>query len=350
MRFEAIVMPKHSVLVIGCGSIGERHLRCFQHTGRAEVAGCDALPALNEKMAATYRVPVFADWSMAIASGNFNAVVICTPAHLHVPIATASLKARLHTFVEKPLSQSFTGVKELLALPERKECCSAVAYVMHQSPLLNAAREFLQRGELGRVLQVSHVSGQPFDFYRPAYANTYYRDRTKGGGAIQDALTHSANWIESIVGPADSVLCDCAHLALPGVEVEDTVHVSSRHGGVMVSHVLNQFQYVDEWTVQFNCARGSVRIEDHHSRWGVAREKGGGWDWRNVAPGERDTPYLTQAHAFLDQIEGRGSRLCTLEAAMDTLRFNLAALNAAETGRTEAVEKTSEEVAQRGSR
>ena len=62
----------------------------------------------------------------------------------------------------------------------------------------------------------------------------HYRDRRTGGGAIQDALTHSVNWVESILGPADSVLCDCAHLVLPNVEVEDTVHVSARHGAALV--------------------------------------------------------------------------------------------------------------------
>ena len=29
----------NSVLIVGVGSIGERHLRCFQSTGRADVAG-----------------------------------------------------------------------------------------------------------------------------------------------------------------------------------------------------------------------------------------------------------------------------------------------------------------------
>lgn len=50
-----------SVLIVGCGSIGERHLRCFQQTGRVTVAACDTSPALRERMAATYRVPVLAD-------------------------------------------------------------------------------------------------------------------------------------------------------------------------------------------------------------------------------------------------------------------------------------------------
>ena len=40
----------HSTLIIGCGSIGERHLRCFQKTGRSSVIACDTNPALLAAM------------------------------------------------------------------------------------------------------------------------------------------------------------------------------------------------------------------------------------------------------------------------------------------------------------
>ena len=41
---------------------------------------------------------------------------------------------------------------------------------------------------------------------------------------------------------------------------------------------------------------------------------------------------FARANRFLDAIEGKPSRLCSLEAGVQTLRFNLAALAAAESG------------------
>lgn len=324
-------MAQHSVLVIGCGSIGERHLRCFLATGRVQATACDANPALLQKMADTYKVPTAADWQSALKT-KFNAVIVCTPANLHVPMATQALVAGSHVLVEKPLSQSLAGVDELIRTRDRTGRQVSVAYVLHVYALLTAAREFLRRGTFGPVRQAAIVTGQSFPFYRPAYAQTYYRDRRTGGGAIQDALTHSVNWVESILGPADSVLCDCAHLVLPNVEVEDTVHVSARHGAALSTFALNQFQQPNETTLQFNSARGSVKIELHQQRWGTLGEGERDWTWHNVAAGERDTPFIAQANAFLDQLEGQPSRLCTLEAAAQTLRFNLAALASAESG------------------
>lgn len=321
-----------SVLIVGCGSIGERHLRCFQQTGRASVAACDTSAALRDRMAATYGVPTFADAAAAIAPGRFDVVVVCTPAPLHIPLALAALNAGSHVLIEKPLSHSLAGLEDLFAARQRTHRQVAVAYVYHVFPFLTAAAEFIRRGEFGPVLHATATSGQAFHLLRPAYAQTYYRDRATGGGGIQDALTHMANWMESVLGPTDSLLCDCAHLALPAVDVEDTVHLSARHGRALVNYTLNQFQHPNETTLQFNSAGGSVKIEFHQQRWGTFAAGANAWTWHDTPVPARDTHFINQAHAFLDQVDGQPARLCSLEAAAQTLRFNLAALAAAESG------------------
>jgi len=326
------MISRHSVLIVGCGSIGERHLRCFQKTGRCEVTACEPNAPLRERMANTYGVPVLADAATAIAEGTYDAVAICTPAPLHVPLAIAALKAGRHVLIEKPLSHSLAGLDDLFAAHANAGKQVAVAYVYHVFPFLTAAQAFIERGEFGPVRHATATSGQPFHLLRPAYASTYYRDRAMGGGGIQDALTHLANWMESILGPTDSLLCDCAHLALPEVAVEDTVHVSARHGNTLVNYTLNQFQHPNETTIQFHAVGGSVKIEFHRQRWGTFAAGASNWAWHETPVPERDSHFTNQAHAFLDQIEGQPARLCSLEAAAQTLRFNLAAMAAAESG------------------
>ncbi|MDZ4798267.1 MAG: Gfo/Idh/MocA family oxidoreductase [Bryobacteraceae bacterium] len=320
---------RHAVLVIGCGSIGERHLRCFQQTARADVTACDTNTSLLEKMVGNYHVPTTTDWETSLNSGRHQAILICTPAPLHLPMAIKALQKGVHVLIEKPLSHSLQNVEELLQASRQSRAQAAVAYVFHVYPFLTKAREFIRSGELGPVRQAVMVSGQPFHRLRPAYAQTYYRDHRMGGGAIQDALTHSANWIESVLGPTDSLICDAAHQVIPGVEVEDTVHVSARNGGVLTSYAMNQFQSPKENAIQFNAERGSVRVEFHRQRWGVLRENDTAWTWHDLRVPDQDAHFIAQANAFLDQIEGQPTRLCTLEAAAQTLRFNLAALASA---------------------
>ena len=80
-------MTASRVLVVGVGSIGERHVRCFQRTGRVEVSICEINDQLRENVANRYAVDrSFDSWEAAVAS-DCDAAVICTPAHLHVAMA-----------------------------------------------------------------------------------------------------------------------------------------------------------------------------------------------------------------------------------------------------------------------
>jgi predicted dehydrogenase len=325
-------MATHSVLIVGCGSIGERHLRCFLETRRAAVTASDTLPSVLSRIKETYGVQTTSDWAAEVRSGRHDVAVICTPASMHVEMATMALDCGLHVLIEKPLSQSLAGVEQLLAARDRNARQVALAYVWHTFPALREARAFVANNGVGPILQAVVSAGQPFHRLRPAYAKTYYRDRKTGGGAIQDALTHAANWIESVLGPTESVMCDCAHLALPEVEVEDTVHLSARHAQARCSYALNQFQAPNENYIQLNAAQGSVRIELHRQRWGTFTAGASDWEWRPPAVVERDAHFTAQANAFLDQVDGRTAPLCSLEAGIQTLRFNLAALASAASG------------------
>ena len=64
----------------------------------------------------------------------------------------------------------------------------------------------------------------------------------------------------------------------------------------------------------------------------MALQAGGADEAEFVHAGEARRLFVTQAQAFLDQVEGQPSRLCSLEEAVSTLRFNLSALASAESG------------------
>ncbi|MDB6092744.1 MAG: putative dehydrogenase [Verrucomicrobia bacterium] len=301
-------------------------MRTFLATGRIGVVACDNRPAIRQQMTERYGVECVAEWTEALKNPEITAVVIATPAPLHVAIAVRCLESGRHVLIEKPLSLDLTGVDELIALRDRSGRYAAVAYVLHFVPGLQAAREFVRAGSFGAVRHVAVNTGQHFPFFRPAYREVYYRDRAQGGGAIQDALTHMANAIEWVVGPTTRVFCDAAHQVLEGVTVEDTVNVTARNAGALVSYALNQFQALNETRWDFHAERGSVRVELNGQRWGVLARGETEWTWHAAPVVERDHIYVAQAMAFLDGCDGKPNPLCTLEEARQTLRFNLAAL------------------------
>lgn len=325
-------MPQHSILILGCGSIGERHLRCFQQSGRASVAGCDTREDLRERIASTYSVPVFADYAEALKSRQWDAVVVCVPAHLHVSCALEALRHGAAVFVEKPLAVTLEGVDELIEATRESKRYNAVAYVYHLMPWVIACREALISGVIGKPLHLSVTSGQHFPTFRPAYREIYYTRHETGGGAVQDALTHLMNAVEWIVGPITRVFCDASHQMLEGVTVEDTVNLVARHGDLLASYAMNQFQTPNETTITIHGENGSLRIEGHKQSWSLQRRGESTWTEHVTPPMERDDLFIAQANAFLDGMEGKSTPLATIEEAAQTLRVNIAALRSISTG------------------
>lgn len=322
---------RRSVLIVGVGSIGERHLRCFSSLSGVEVWLCEVNAELRQTIAGRYQVRRVFDSLDAALAERPNAAVICTPAHLHVAMAHAAAQAKAHVLIEKPLSTTLHGVTALQTEIEKQKLVAGVAYTYRAHPALEAMRSALLDGRFGRPVQIVGVSGQCFPFYRPAYRNTYYKDRATGGGAVQDALTHIINAGEWLVGPVDRLVADLDHYIIADVTVEDTVHVLTRHGTAMGSFSLNQHQAPNESTLTVVCENGTARFEYHHCRWRWAIEPGGPWHDEPAQPLERDSLFTRQAQVFMNAVDGKGQPLCSLAEGLQTLRVNLGILTSTET-------------------
>jgi len=322
----------YRVLIVGVGSIGERHLRCFRATGRAEVSFVEIDDELRQGVAERYSVHnPFGDLDAALNDPP-ELAVIATPAPSHVPLAIRLVGAGAHVLIEKPLSTSLDAIDRLRQAVREQGATVGVAYVYRCHPSLEAMRRAILTERFGRPVELVAVCGQHFPTYRPAYRRTYYTRHATGGGAIQDALTHVLNAGEWLVGPIDRLVADAAHQVLEGVTVEDTVHLLARHGPVMGCYSLNQHQAPNEIALTVVCENGTARCEFHEHRWRWLTEPGGAWHDETTPPLERDTLFVAQANAFLDAVEGKSAPPCTLAEGIQTLRVNLATLASAATG------------------
>lgn len=320
------------VLVIGGGSIGERHTRCFQKTGRADVCLCEINDDVRNRIAAEYNLSAaFPSFEAALAE-SFDAAVICTPAHLHIQMARQLAERGINLLIEKPLSTTLDDIDDLINFVEARELAASVAYVMRQHPALQAMKAALSEDRFGRPLQLIYVGGQHFPFYRPAYRETYYVRRETGGGAIQDALTHMVNAAEWLVGPVTRLVADAEHCLLDGTSVEDTANLLTRHDRIIGSFSLNQHQAPNETLLTIVCERGTIRYEGHRNRWLSCCEPGADWTIEEEFCLERDDLFTRQADAFLDQLDGTAPAACPLAEGAQTLRANLAALKSADSG------------------
>jgi predicted dehydrogenase len=328
----------HRILVVGVGSIGERHLRCFQKTGRVDAGLCELNDSLRQTVAERYSVKAAYKSLDEALAGGWEAAVICTPAHLHIAQARQAVKAGLHLLIEKPLSTSLDGVADLIGEARAAHRKTAVAYVQRFNPTVVALRQVLQSGRFGEPVQLYFTSGQHFPTFRPAYRTIYYTKHATGGGAIQDALTHGINAAEWLVGPVQRLVADAAHQVLEGVDVEDTVHLIARQGsGVLSTFSLNQHQAPNELTITVVCRRGTVRAALHERKISTMSEPNAPWEEQVLPPMERDDIFVLQANGFLDYLDDKAPARATLEDGLQTLKVNLAALRSVQQGNWQTI-------------
>ena len=319
----------HDILVIGAGSIGERHIRCFLKTGRARVSVCEIDRALLDRMENDYDLSQACEDLGDVLLSNPRAVVIAAPAHLHIPMAIRAAEAGCHLLIEKPLSTDISGVEDLKRRVIEQRLVAQVGYTFRHHPLVAKVKDQIDQGRWGLPLQLTIVSGQHFPTYRPAYRDIYYARHETGGGAIQDALTHFLDTAQWWLGSIDRLTGDMEHLSLKGVEVEDTVNVLARHGNIMASYNLNQHQYPNESIFTLVCERGTLRLELCANRLRIMDRPDGEWEDEISNAFQRDDIFVSQANSFLDAIEGQPSISCTIDEAKHTIGCQMALLEEA---------------------
>src|SRR5919109_3948027 len=107
-----------------------------------------------------------------------DAVVICSPNHLHESHILAALSANLHVLVEKPLTMSMASAQRIIRSAEKRDRVVMVGMNHRYRPDVQIVRSFVQSGELGTV---ESVRGS-WHVFRPSRAQLGWRQRRGGAG------------------------------------------------------------------------------------------------------------------------------------------------------------------------
>jgi predicted dehydrogenase len=144
-----------AVAVIGAGFMGERWGRALhEHAGaRVAVVG-DPDAARGGELAARLGARHVADARDAATAPGVDAVVVCTPEHLHRDAALAALGAGRPLAIEKPIAHTAEQAEEIAACAQRAGVPVLAAHVLRFEPRYAAVRDAIERGEIGRVVSV----------------------------------------------------------------------------------------------------------------------------------------------------------------------------------------------------
>src|SRR3954469_16920505 len=171
--------------IIGGGGITQvAHLPVLKRMRSVDVqAICDTDLPKARALANRFGVKdAFDDIEDLLRYEALDAVVICSPNHLHESHIMTALSADLHVLVEKPLAMSAASVQRIIAAAAKRNRVVMVGMNHRYRPDVQIVRSFVQSGELGTI---ESVRGS-WHVFRAGRAQLGGRQRRgqAGGGAM----------------------------------------------------------------------------------------------------------------------------------------------------------------------
>jgi predicted dehydrogenase len=192
--------------VVGAGAVLQvAHLPVLKKLKSVQVTAlCDADLPKARALGSRYGIPsVYDDIQELLADEPLDALLVCTPNHLHEPHIMAGLSAGLHVLCEKPLALTAASAQRLIRAAERSGKVLMVGMNHRYRPDAQLLRSFVQGGELGELDSIRAA----WYMARPARAPLGWRQRREesGGGVMFDlglTMVDLALWIAGNPVPA----------------------------------------------------------------------------------------------------------------------------------------------------
>lgn len=246
--------------LLGAGRIGKVHAKAVTSNPEARlVAVADAIPAAAQAIAAQYGCEV-RTIDAILASGDVDAVVICTPTDTHADLIERFARAGKAIFCEKPIDLSLARVRECLAVVRETKSVLMVGFNRRFDPHFAAVRKAVQDGAVGTVEMVQIVSRDP-----GAPPVDYIK---RSGGIFRDMTIHDFDMARFMLGEEPvSVFAKASVLVDPAIGEAgdyDSVSVilttaSGKHCSISNSR---RASYGYDQRVEVHGSKGAVAIEN----------------------------------------------------------------------------------------
>jgi predicted dehydrogenase len=296
------------VLVVGCGFIGTLHTRILRELGVVHLAVCDPLAVNRANAQQAFGIAeCYADLDEALEHG-FDAALICTPPALHIPQALAAIAAGCDVLVEKPLSETMTGVDGFLEFAAQRNKLVMVGLCLRFHAGLNRVRERVRQGDIGRVIAARAMAGVFLPNIRPGvdYKNTYVAQASVG---VPLDYLHEIDFVQWILDQrVGEVFAFTGTLSNLGIQANDTAAMLLRFENGAIGEIhLDLFQRGKRRQSEFMGTEGTILID--LTTWDdcaikMFRAGTNAWETERI-PTRRDDMYRAQNLAFLNACAAR---------------------------------------------
>ena len=256
---------KFKILIIGCGSVGKRHIGNLKRLGIKDLIICDIGTEALKEAARKFNIShAYQDYKMAVSENkDLDAALICSSTNLHIVQALFLAKQRINIFMEKPLSHNLEGINELIKVVNKHKLIFMMGMCYRFHPGLRIIKKLLDKRELGKIYSARCFGGDYLPGWRPDgyYEKGYAARKALGGGVVLTSI-HGYDYIRWLFGEAKQLYSRTGKVSHLKINVEDiAVAIFDTDKGIIISSYNDFFDRKKVHKIEVICQNGDIYWE-----------------------------------------------------------------------------------------
>ena len=218
-------------VIIGCGSIGQRHIKNLKEIGINEIIAFRSKKGFHKDLPKELGVTEVSSWNSVIEQKP-DVAIVSNPTSLHIEYAQKLTPFVKGIFIEKPLSNSLDGIDDLINLLRKNNTVSFMGYNLMFHPMISSINDFIDSNDIGKIINIQCQVGQWLPDWHPYedYTKSYVSKKNLGGGAAL-TLIHEIH-LAMVLGGKPLEVCGMKSKSSL-LEVDEDLDVISN---VMIKH------------------------------------------------------------------------------------------------------------------
>lgn len=201
-------MGKNRILrvgLIGAGLQGKRRAPVLkQFLGTELVIVAAAHQETARQLADSVGCEATNHWEEVVEREDIDAILVCTPPHLHAPMCIAAMNRGKHVLCEKPLARTFDEAREILRVAEGNGVKLKCGFNHRHHPGIQKAREWFDEGIIG---ELNFIRCRYGICGRPGYEKEWRANpEIAGGGHLMEQGIHAIDLFRWFLGEFTEVV------------------------------------------------------------------------------------------------------------------------------------------------
>jgi predicted dehydrogenase len=332
---DNLKVPEGRFLVVGCGSIGKRHLGNLLKIGVKDILAFDPVETRRNEIRNDFGVEVVHDFESALEDGVRH-VLICSPTSLHLAQSITAARSGCNLFIEKPVSDRLDGVEGLIREVGKRRLQSLVGCNFRFHPGLIKVSALLGANVIGNVVSARAQFGQYLPDWHPLedYRTGYSARKKLGGGVVLDRV-HEIDYIQWLLGEAESVTAMISRRSHLEIDTEDIAEIliGFKNGAVGSIH-LDYVRRTYDCSLEIIGDEGTIQwcYQDNRVRWYVAEEKA--WHELSWPKYDGNDMYVEEMKHFIKMLNNEEPSQSDVQNACRVLKIAMAAKRSTEEKKT----------------